>query len=302
MHADFVVLCCLSFSFFFLTLKAEQLYRQLELELQAAGAAEAAHADVLPNRCTPLPADHATKDAAYRKFMASRSPDEATAAAQHVRQLWSSDTAVWSSPLTRTLQTALIGLQGHPSLVLGSTDNDDQKEEENKEGKNEKKPGSGGGGGLVLIADAREVKGMGSLDSIGRARGNQAITQLLNSELCYLYNKSADTATAASSASSSSSLTLSHPPAAVAAEGVTYARRASSILPTGASYSATSSKSSAIVNALLAPRLDALDAEDEWWTSAFSSDSKNDVRMLLKCISSFIFNNIATSLVLHFLF
>jgi len=36
-------------------------------------------------------------------------------AAQHIKKLWGAD-AVWSSPLTRTIQTTLVALQGHPML------------------------------------------------------------------------------------------------------------------------------------------------------------------------------------------
>ena len=36
-----------------------------------------------------------------------------------------------------------------------------------------------------------------------------------------------------------------------------------------------------IVSALMAPKLDASDATDEWWTGAFSSDKTEDVRRLL---------------------
>ena len=35
-----------------------------------------------------------------------------------------------------------------------------------------------------------------------------------------------------------------------------------------------------IVSALMAPKLDASDATDEWWTGAFSSDKTEDVRRL----------------------
>jgi broad specificity phosphatase PhoE len=162
--------------------------------------------------------------------MARRSPSEAAAAARASRQLWSRATTVWVSPLTRTLQTALIGLQGHPSLV-------------GEQGH--------GGKGLTLVADAREVKGIGGLDSIGRARGGKALRQLLKDELEDLYGKTASAATAAS---------------AVAANAIANAPK-----PT------TAATDGSVVAALLLPELDARDAEDEWWTGAFSSDKKEDV-------------------------
>ena len=66
---------------------------------------------------------------------------------------------IWSSPLTRSIQTALIAFQGHPSL---------QRK------------------GLRLAANAREVKGRGGIDSIGRGRGG-AIIEVVLAEMRRLY-------------------------------------------------------------------------------------------------------------------
>lgn len=55
---------------------------------------------------------------------------------------------VASSPLTRALQTALLALEGHQGVVLG---------------------------GVTLLRSAREVKGVGSLDSVGKATGEECL-------------------------------------------------------------------------------------------------------------------------------
>lgn len=71
------------------------------------------------------------------------------------RAAWLASVFLASSPLTRALQTALLALQGHPSLRTAPED----------------------GGGLTLLRCAREVKGVGSLDSIGRATGSECLVR-----------------------------------------------------------------------------------------------------------------------------
>ena len=70
------------------------------------------------------------------------------------RAAWLAASFLASSPLTRALQTALLALQGHPSMRASAS-----------------------GGGLTLLRCAREVKGVGSLDSIGRVFGPDCLVR-----------------------------------------------------------------------------------------------------------------------------
>jgi len=135
-------------------------------------------------------------------------------AAQHIKKLWGAD-AVWSSPLTRTIQTTLVALQGHPMLRKN---------------------------GIILSADAREIKGQMSRDSIGCAKGERAIRLRVLAEMAELYSSKA--------VASSESAEDTVPPAD-------------------------------IVGRLLRPVLDASDASDEWWTGAFDKDKREDVDVRL---------------------
>jgi broad specificity phosphatase PhoE len=105
--------------------QAEQLWRRLELEACLAdlmprtksselrGGAWSSSAHV---RCTPLRGTDLMADAAVAHAVAKRSEAERAAAADHVRALWRAQ-AIWASPLTRAVQTALIAFQGHPTLA-----------------------------------------------------------------------------------------------------------------------------------------------------------------------------------------
>jgi broad specificity phosphatase PhoE len=69
---------------------------------------------------------------------------------------WLASDFLATSPLTRALQTALLALQGHPAA--------DRQ-------------------GIMLLRNAREVKGVGSLDSIGRAVGPECLVRAQRSLL-----------------------------------------------------------------------------------------------------------------------
>jgi len=114
--------------------QAEQLWRRLELEACLADLApQSSHSPETPSstssedggvarekpadgRCTPLREADLMADAAVANSVAQRSEEEGAVAANHVRALWRAE-AMWASPLTRAIQTALIAFQGHPTLA-----------------------------------------------------------------------------------------------------------------------------------------------------------------------------------------
>jgi hypothetical protein len=115
--------------------QAEQLWRRLELEAcladlapQSSHAPEPSHSssssegggsvwkESANGRCTPLREADLMADAAVAHSVAQRSDEEGAAAADHVKALWRTQ-AIWASPLTRAIQTALIAFQGHPTLA-----------------------------------------------------------------------------------------------------------------------------------------------------------------------------------------
>ena len=67
--------------------------------------------------------------------------------AKDVEEFLSAD-AIWSSPLTRTFQTCLVGLQGHPALLSSSP-----------------------GPHVTLLAAAREIKKYGGQDTVSETLG-----------------------------------------------------------------------------------------------------------------------------------
>ena len=71
--------------------------------------------------------------------------------AREVEMFLSAD-AVWSSPLTRTLQTCLIGLQGHPALLSTTS-----------------------GPHVTLLAAAREIKKVGGQDTVSKSLGKDVL-------------------------------------------------------------------------------------------------------------------------------
>lgn len=77
--------------------------------------------------------------------MSTLSAPERAHNVESIKEFWEAD-VIWVSPLTRTIQTALIALQGHPVMRRR---------------------------GMVLTSDAREVKGRGGLDTVGRAKGEE---------------------------------------------------------------------------------------------------------------------------------
>jgi len=179
-------------------------------------------------RSTPLRASDLSEDEKTTAAVASRTPDEHTSAAADISTLWSAE-EVWVSPLTRTIQTALVALQGHPTL-------------RNK--------------GFTLVSDAREIKGIGGLDSIGVAKGADNIRSRVEGEFLDLYSHKA---------------ALSDDPMYTPAR---------------------------IVDSLLSPKLDAGDALDEWWTSAFNKDKTEDVDVRLNELLNSIKFSQSSSLVL----
>lgn len=75
---------------------------------------------------------------------------------QEYIQTFLSAKKVYSSPLTRAIETALIGLSGHEALING---------------------------GVTLYSLIREIKGPGGIDSVGTCYGEEAIRGRLQSEL-----------------------------------------------------------------------------------------------------------------------
>jgi broad specificity phosphatase PhoE len=74
-------------------------------------------------------------------------------------------TTIFCSPLTRAIQTTLIGLQAHPVLTAK---------------------------GLVLTKDAREVKKIGGFDTVGMAHGVDMIKERVKKEVSTLYSNADD--------------------------------------------------------------------------------------------------------------
>jgi len=112
--------------------QAEQLWRRIELDAcdanlmpsspddaeapcaAAGGGGEGARSGF--SRATPFRKADLAADVALRAWPAGDTDTEAERV-RKFRQFWEAD-AIWASPLTRAVQTALIGLQGHPTMRM----------------------------------------------------------------------------------------------------------------------------------------------------------------------------------------
>ena len=82
---------------------------------------------------------------------------------------------IYSSPLTRAIQTAVIGLRDHPRMAACAVAGDG---------------GGGPGGGresVRLLSDAREIKKVGGMDTVGCMVGKAQIAGRVREELRTLY-------------------------------------------------------------------------------------------------------------------
>ena len=121
-----------------------------EEEEEADGGEEAG--DIYDENMTELERQSAALTA---KFSRSATLNEIKTRRQDYRKMFLAADSVYSSPLTRAIETALVALEGHKALETR---------------------------GLVLTSVIREIKGVGGLDSVGVACGS-SIADRVASEL-----------------------------------------------------------------------------------------------------------------------
>ena len=124
---------------------------QAQMQMQQAGVSNGfALEDAFAEFCSATPSPAAGQQTAPPAQNVPVTGSDADDDSQWVAQFLEA-TFFASSPLTRALQTALLALHGHPGLEVSDT--------------------GAGGCRLSLLRCMREIKGVGSLDSVGKCIG-----------------------------------------------------------------------------------------------------------------------------------